>query len=57
MLTLHFFRVRIYAIILQVRSYDMSAHFFNEIIIISVLVLGLIIRVIGHVNNEDFAVS
>ncbi len=35
----------------------MSALYINEIIIISVLVLGLIIRVTSHVNNDDFAVS
>jgi len=36
----------------------MSALYFNEIIIISVLVLGLIIigRVTCHVNKKDFAV-
>lgn len=37
----------------------MSAIFNTAIIIISVLVLGLIIivRAIGHVNKDDFAVS
>lgn len=37
---------------------SMSALYFNEIIIISVLVLGLIIvRAIGYVNKDDFAVN